>query len=476
MAFSEILNNLPEVARPTEKRLGFNIRLKWTLIILASFFVLANIPLFGLSKNALSRFEYLAIILGTDFGSIISLGIGPIVMSSIVLQLLIGSKILNIDLTTKEGKKYFEGLQKTITIFFIIFEAMVYVLMKGLEAMPGMVFIVILQLIIGGLLILFMDEIVTKWGFGSGVSLFIAAGVGWRLFTGAFGFLGPQNQIQPVGKVLSFFYSIGQGDLTQAGVALAAVLVTVLIFLVVVWVQSIKAEIPLSFERVRGYSIRWPLAFLYTSVIPVILTAALLANVQLFARLADNSASICINEGNYTLSSCNGLGRMSTHLSWLGKFSSTGQPESGLAYWLNSPNMVPSIITKSFTGDMLWQALFHTLFFVIFSIVFSVFWVRTSNMDASSQARQILSSGLQIPGFRRDIRVLEAVLERYIMPLTVMGGAAIGLLASAADLLGALTSGTAILLAVMIIYKLYEDIVQHYSYEMHPALRRAIGG
>ena len=97
-------------------------------------------------------------------------------------------------------------------------------------------------------------------------------------------------------------------------------------------------------------------------------------------------------------------------------------------------------------------------------------------MDASSQARQILASGLQIPGFRRDIRVLEAVLERYIMPLTVMGGAAIGLLASAADLLGALTSGTAILLAVMIIYKLYEDIVQHYSYEIHPAIRKVMGG
>jgi preprotein translocase subunit SecY len=476
MAFRDLLNNLPEVAKPKEKRLGFNIRLKWTLIVLASFFILANIPLYGLSKNALAKFEYLAIILGTDFGSVISLGIGPIVMASIVLQLLIGSKILDIDLTSHEGKKYFEGLQKITTLFFIIFEAMVYVLMKGLEANAGMAFIVILQLIIGGLLILFMDEIVSKWGFGSGVSLFIAAGVGWRLFTGAFGFLGPQNQIQPVGKVLSFFYSISQGDVSGAGVALAALLVTILIFLIVVWVQSIKAEIPLSFERVRGYSIRWPLAFLYTSVIPVILTAALIANVQLFARLTDNAASVCISGENYTLSSCSTLGRISTHLGWLGKFSSAGQPESGLAFWLNSPHLVTAIITKSFTSSMLLQALIHTLFFVAFSILFSLFWVRTSGMDASSQARQILASGLQIPGFRRDIRVLEAVLERYIMPLTVMGGATIGLLASAADLLGALTSGTAILLAVMILYKLYEDVIQHYSYEMHPAIRKVMGG
>ena len=78
MAFKDILYNLPEVTPPTEKKLSFNVKLKWTLIILVAFFILANIPLFGLESSALSRFEYLAILLGTDFGSIISLGIGQV--------------------------------------------------------------------------------------------------------------------------------------------------------------------------------------------------------------------------------------------------------------------------------------------------------------------------------------------------------------------------------------------------------------
>jgi len=103
----KIFNFIPEVRKPDEKKLGFNVKLKWTLIVLVTFFILANIPLFGLSVNALSRFEFLAIILGTDFGSIISLGIGPIVMASIILQLLTGSGILNIDTTTTEGKRFF---------------------------------------------------------------------------------------------------------------------------------------------------------------------------------------------------------------------------------------------------------------------------------------------------------------------------------------------------------------------------------
>ena len=108
MDFKQIFNFIPEVRKPEEKKLSFNVKLKWTLIILAAFFILANIPLYGLSENALSRFEYLAIILGTDFGSIISLGIGPIVMASIILQLLTGSGILSIDTTTTEGKKFFQ--------------------------------------------------------------------------------------------------------------------------------------------------------------------------------------------------------------------------------------------------------------------------------------------------------------------------------------------------------------------------------
>ena len=131
--WTKIFALIPEVRKPDEKKLAFNVKLKWTLIILIAFFILANISLFGLSNNALERFEYLAIILGTDFGSIISLGIGPIVMASIILQLLTGAGIININTNTAEGKKFFQGIQKLLVLFFIIFESLVYVLMKGFE-------------------------------------------------------------------------------------------------------------------------------------------------------------------------------------------------------------------------------------------------------------------------------------------------------------------------------------------------------
>jgi len=460
MNIANLLQFLPEVKHPIEKKLGFNIKLKWTLIVLAAFYILANISLYGLASNSLQRFEYLAIILGTDFGSIISLGIGPIVMASLILQLLVGSGILRIDTTTEEGRKNFQGLQKIGVIFFVIFEAMVYVLMKGLQASPGYTGIVIFQLVLGGLAIVYMDEVVAKWGFGSGVSLFIVAGVAWRVFTALFQFVGPAGEnclfdftgTPCTGKFLVILQSVINGVPSEALSALAALAVTAGIFLIVVWAQSLKVEVPLSYERLRGYSIKWPLAFFYASVIPVILTAALAANFQLFGGLLENW-----------------LG----HPTFLGGFSQ-GRAISGLAFWLSNTNVVEGIIRGSLQYSNLFQALTHLIFFMTFSAIFAVFWVKTSGMDESAQAKKILASGLQIPGFRKDARVLESILKRYIMPLTIMGGLAIGALASIADLFGALTSGTAILLAVMIMYQLYQNVAQQHAVDMHPALRKII--
>ncbi len=438
--FDKILFNLPEVEHPKEKKVSFKTKLKWTLITLITFFVLGLVPLFGADASVMQQFEYLSIILGAQFGSIISLGIGPIVTASIVLQLLNGSGIVKFDLTSETGKKRFQGVQKLLAIFFIIFEAYIYVAVGGLRATAGVSpALIIFQLILGGFLIMMMDEVISKWGFGSGISLFIAANVSQSLFIRALSFVKAQGSEFSVGAIPALFQALAANEPTLAGLMLASLITTVAIFLVVVYVQSMNVELPLSYGRVRGYGIRWPLKFLYTSNIPVILIAALMANIQLFGRLAGNNGS------------------------------------GGILAWLQAPSLVSMIIKGNVAPIHFAQAAVYMVILIGGAVLFSMFWVQTSGLDARSQAKNIMNSGLQMPGFRRDERVLERVLDRYIKPLTVMGGIAVGLLAGLADISGALSSGTGILLTVMIIYQLYEQIAKQHMMDMNPAMRKFMG-
>jgi preprotein translocase subunit SecY len=447
-----IISNLPEVAGPTQKRLSFKEKLKWTLISLVLFFVMSTIPLYGLSDQSQSQFAHLSMLLGASFGSIMSLGIGPIVTASIVLQLLNGSGIIKFDLQTSEGKRRFQGIQKILAFFFIIFEAAIYVFMGGLPPPLGvpnffeLQLLLIFQVALGGILVLFMDEVVSKWGFGSGISLFIAAGVSQQIFIGLFSPLketvkGVAASEYSVGAIPQLFQALTNGAPDIVALKIAAIISTCLVFAIAVYTQAMKIEIPLSFGRVRGQGIRWPLSFIYTSNIPVILVAALLANVQLWTGLLENWGKAPAFLGNLVL-------------------------------WVQPTNIVAKIINGSVAFIDVAHSFVYMIIMVIGCVIFSILWVQTSGMDAKNQAKKIMSSGLQIPGFRRDPRILERVLQRYIGPLTVMGAIAIGILAGVADVSGAIGSGTGILLTVMIIYRFYEDISKQHMMDMNPMMRK----
>ena len=90
-------------------------------------------------------------------------------------------------MASHEGKAKFQGLQNLLSIVFVLFEATIYVIMGGLSPQEGLSpLILIFQLILGGLLVIYMDGVINKWGFGSGISLFIAAGVASQIFISAF--------------------------------------------------------------------------------------------------------------------------------------------------------------------------------------------------------------------------------------------------------------------------------------------------
>jgi preprotein translocase subunit SecY len=265
------------------------------------------------------------------------------------------------------------------------------------------------------------------------------------------------------GAIPALVQSVGLGDPTTATLMITAIASTIVVFAIAVFSQAMKVEIPLSFGRIRGHGIRWPLSFMYTSNIPVILIAALLANIQLWAGLMENWA-VKTGGGIVSWISINVFGQLNTV-----------DAGHGLVQFISPPNIVGQMVQQGsiFIGWSSYKVvIIYMLIMMVGAMIFSIFWMQTSGQDARSVAKQMMSSGLQLPGFRRDERVLERVLNRYIWPLTVMGGLAIGFLAAIADVSGALSSGTGLLLAVMIIYRLYEEIAKQHMMDMNPLMRK----
>ncbi|MBI4018490.1 MAG: preprotein translocase subunit SecY [Candidatus Aenigmarchaeota archaeon] len=496
-----ISSKLPGVAEP-KTHLSFKTRLMWTVGILLLFLFLGQITLYGVEPTEVARLQFFELILGASIGTLMTLGIGPIVTASIILQLLVGAQIVGWDLKTQEGKAKFQGAQKLLALFFAFFEAYAYVAFGAIKpASPDLVTfsLLILQLAFGAIIVMFMDEVVSKWGIGSGISLFIAAGVTKQIFVRAFNPLTLPGETVPTGLIPQFFVFMAQGELFQAAIAMLPIIATIIVFAVVVYIQAVKVEIPLAFGSISGFGRRWPLNLIYTSNIPVILIAALIANVQLVGTLMAQPTD---------------AGRCGA----MGCFDQQGNPTSGFVYFLRpsadlsiniffltmlavafvltmaafyfgakrsfhvlagsaAAGLVAALVVTELSvglpvGSEVLRSLIYMLIMVGGAVLFSVFWVTTSGMDARSVADQIQNLGMQIPGFRRDPRIVEQVLNRYIPVLAIMSGLIIGLIASVADFTNALGTGTGILLTVSIIYNFYEQISARYVEEMNPAVRK----
>ncbi|HOT95076.1 MAG TPA: preprotein translocase subunit SecY [Methanoregulaceae archaeon] len=465
-----VLAAMPAVKSP-EGHVHFKNKLMWTAGILVLYFVLSNITIFGLDQSSQDIFLYWRALLAGASGSIIHLGIGPIVTASIVLQLLKGADILQIDTSETRGQVIYMGLQKVLILVMILVEAapnLIGGFMKPDATLVATLFggnamvlsaLIFLQLVIGGILIVFMDEVVTKWGIGSGVGLFIVAGISQSLMNGFLNW-SPVSDPYPVG----FFprlvaIGLGGGNYLQYfGTDLLAFITTIAIFLVIVYVESTRIEIPLAHAQVRGARSRFPVKLIYASVLPMILVRVLQANIQMLGLFLNNVG-----------------------ITILGRFQ--GQtPVDGLMYYLapvNGPTDWMWWLTD--LGHQPWEILLRmgidTIVMVVGGALFALFWIKTAGLDSKDVARQIQNSQMAIPGYRRNPQVLEKYLDRYIPRVTVIGGVFIGLLSVVANLFGVIgsVSGTGLLLTVSITYRLYEEIASQQIMEMYPFMRQFFG-
>ena len=446
-ALEPIFKFIPEVKSPVHRE-DFNEKLKWTGIVLILYFILTEIPLYGLGAGSIDSLAQLRAVMAGSFGSILTLGIGPIVTASIVLQLLVGANLLDLDLSSHKDKSNFQATQKVLSIVFTIFEASVLVFTGNLVPIDSSYTgLLILQLVIGALVIIYLDEVVSKWGFGSGIGLFIAAGVCEAIIVGTFNFFPLSDGTLP-GIIPGLIQAslAGHPDFT----ILIPLIATIIVFLVVLYGEAMRVEIPISHGsvkghgRIRGSVGKYPLKFVYASNMPVILTSALLVNVTLFANLFEKVGFPI-------------FGHMQN-----------GKPVDGLAWLLSTPKWY-MFVTEPI------HVLVYAIFFIACCMLFSYLWVEISGLNAKKISEQLYKSGIQIPGFRSSKRQLYKILKKYIPALTIISGIYVGLIAFLADLTGALGGGTGVLLTVGILHKLYEEMAEEQLMSSNPLLRKFLG-
>lgn len=294
------LKLVPEVPRPP-RRLRLGERLFWTALVLLLYMALSQVPLYGIhwSEQGYQPMLLIQVIMASRRGTLMELGIGPLVTAGIVWQLLVGSGIVELDLTTREGRRIYAGVQKLLTVFFALFEALAYIWGGVYGALsPAAQAAVLAQLMVASLIVMLMDDMLEKgWGVGSAVSLFIAAGVAQQLFWELFSPVGPVGDGLFVGVVPSLFHAVFTYAATGNSTLLREVvarhtgypdligLTSMIFFLVfLTYLDSMRVEIPVAASRYGGLRARIPLKLLYVSNLPVILVSALYANLFIVAR------------------------------------------------------------------------------------------------------------------------------------------------------------------------------------------------
>jgi len=475
--FSPFVRVMPELKQP-QREVSFKEKLMWTGLALIIYLIMSNIPLYGVNAEATTDYYYwLRVILASQRGTLTELGIGPIVTAGLIMQLLLGSKIIKVDMSDPYDRAMFSGSQKVFAMFLTVFNIVAYIIggaFGPLTIQSGT--FIFLQLLFSGVIIILLDELLQKgWGIGSGVSLFIATGVAGQIFWNLFSFVEVGTNQGARGIVIAFFQSLTNPNLDTASLfwrhsslpSLFGGITTLGIFLIVIWFESTRVEIPLAYKGYRGFKGKYPMKLLYVSNIPVILVNALYANFLFFGQIIAGPNSGFRTPDNEWF------------LNLIGRFQSVSTGAGGGDYLVPQPGCLLYYFTPpqgllQLLADPI-RAIIYLMIFIFLCIMLGRVWVDVSGLAPRDIAQQILDSGMQIPGFRSSDKIIEKILKRYIPTLIIINGIIIAVMSFFADSLGALTSGTGLLIAIGIVHQYSESIAKEMAAQQYPGMRAFLG-
>jgi len=456
---------LPQVPKP-KRKIPLQQKLLWCGACVVIYMVMGQTPLFGATTPEFDFLAFARVIFASQQGSLVELGIGPIVTAGLLMQLLRGSDILKFDFKRPEERGIFQTATKMLTYFVIILEGAVYawaVYGPNIQD-PTILGVIIGQLIGASIIVMFMDELIQKgWGLGSGISLFIACGVAQQILWSLFSPLAAGDG-GSIGIVPYIIQNIQLGVLDFSDVffrsnqlpSIFGLLLTAGVLLILVYTQGMKVEIPIVSTKYRGFAATYPIKLMYVSNIPVILASALTANAvfmgqMLWSQLNPRNASPFFNI--------------------LGQFDPTSPstPIGGIVYYITPPRGLDLVALDPM------RAVLYVLFMIGIVVVFGKLWVELGGLSSKKAAQNLLDADVVIPGFRRSNAPVEALLNKYIPSVTILGSIILGLIAGVSDVLGVFGSGIGVLLTVDILINYYNQLVREKVEVVMPRLGAWLG-
>jgi len=382
------------------------------------------------------------------------LGISPIVTSGLVMQLLAGVKILEVDQSDKNERELFAGAQKLFGMIITICQGSAYVL-SGMygdlsDLGAGNAFLLVVQLFFAGILVIVWDELLQKgYGLGSGISLFIATNICetiiWKSLSPTT--ISTPSGTQFEGAIIALFHLlVTRSDKVRALREafyrnnlpnITNLLATVLVFAIVIYFQGFRVDLPVKHKNARGQMATYPIKLFYTSNIPIILQTALVSNLYFLSQMLYRRFPT-----NFL------IGLFGTWKELEGNYGGQSIPVAGIVYYISPPANLNELVKDPI----------HTIIYLAFVLtscaLFSRTWIQVSGSAPKDVAKQFRDQQMIMKG-HREKSVLKT-LYRYIPTAAAFGGLCIGALSVMADFLGAIGSGTGILLAVTIIYQYFE--------------------
>jgi protein transport protein SEC61 subunit alpha len=436
---------LPQVKAPTRTP-SLREKFIWTALALLIYYVASQIPLYGISNTNIKDYsQWLKILMASSRGTLMDLGTWPVTTASTITNILLQSKLIEPDFSIKEDKILFDSFQKLISLVFTLGQAIVQIVTGYYGPLENLtkasVFMILFQLVISGLIVILLDELLQKgYGLGNGVNLFIIANVCERAVWNA---ISPK--VFYTGRGIEFegclvaavhllfvrrnkFLAIKEILFRDNLPNLSSLIFSLVIFSFVVYIQTLRVELPILSRKHKGVVGSYPINLMYSSTNPI------LYQTTLFSLFFSCSRMIYKYFPKSIISKILGA--------WELKPKIGHAPISGLCYFIFPPSSYTDILTRP---------IFFILYcsiMLISSALISLFLLEGQEENSAAVFKRIKAQDMQLRGIR-DNNAVEK-LDEYINPAAFCSGFLTYFVVLFCDLFSVVGSGSNIFLGASI--------------------------